>query len=131
MVFPLLKRWSNAALGLSSSSKSNTAGSLPLDGYDNSKQTDARSGRKKSRFKHPLSIPMDTMGTAWASDEAIVKEDVEHASGGKSSVEGREDGGMLLTKGRGSRSDGNAMVGGTGWGGIAITKTREYVVTEE
>ncbi|KAF2828006.1 hypothetical protein CC86DRAFT_465801 [Ophiobolus disseminans] len=106
MVFPLLKRWSNAALGLSSSHPSHTARSYPLDGYGSR----TRENRKKSGFKHPLSIPMDTMGMAWASDEAIVKKDGE--------VEGEERKGG---RERGVRVD----------GGIAILKTREYMVTEE
>jgi len=134
MVFPLLKRWTNTALGLSSSHGSNTAGSFPLDGYDNSNQMDGsskmRSSRKKSGFRHPLSIPMDTMGTAWASDEAIVKSgDVEVGSGGKRSGEERMESGRPFSSERGSRSDGRA--GGGGMGGIAILKTREYKVTEE
>lgn len=149
MVLPLLKRWFNKAFNLSST-KSHSKGSIPLDDYDASKQTTGSGkmrSRKKSGFRHPLSIPMDTMATAWASDEAINKdkEDVQKitatttSASGKGSSEGEHCGkGRPFSSERGSRSgntDGNGTDRmtdlGNGWGGIAITKTREYKVTQE
>lgn len=131
MVFPLLKRWSNAALGIASSHhKSSTGGSYPLPDYD-SKQKSMGSSRFRSKrhggFRHPLSIPNDT---AWGSDEAIVTVDGDgKKDGGKGSneelqvvVEEQEVG---FAKDRGSKSD--RLGGGPG----GIVKTREWQVSGE
>jgi len=138
MVFPLLKRWSNRALGLSSHSRSHTAGSFPLQDYAHSKSK-SKSKSKSGGFKHPLSIPMDTVVEAWASDEAINKSGAGDCGGsGKRSSEGegevgsleeRTQGGRPFSGERGSKHGHGGA--GRGLGAMQIVKTREYRVTEE
>lgn len=75
MVFPLVKRWSCAAMGIVSTTRKNSKGSFPLDDFSKSRQskrTVERSHERTSRehrIMHPLSIPNDT---AWGSDDAII-----------------------------------------------------------
>jgi hypothetical protein len=112
-----------------------------LGAYDKSKQTGAstRLRSKRGGFKHPLSIPMDTVATAWASDEAINKTadvGVNEDSGKRSSdwgEEGKDAAGRPFSSERGSKSNGSGSgrVGGGGLGAIQIMKTREYKATEE
>ncbi|KAL5117972.1 hypothetical protein ACEQ8H_004117 [Pleosporales sp. CAS-2024a] len=114
MVFPLVKRWSKSLLNLSShhghADADADANGYPLADYQAKSKSDGSSRFRTRRggFRHPLSIPNDT---AWASDEAIVREGQEE-----------EGGGEIKHGKRGSREV------GTGVGMVGIVQTREWEV---
>jgi hypothetical protein len=126
MVFPLLKRWSCAIIGIASSHhKFSMSGSFPLEDHDSNQKSTGSSSKAKSAFakryggfRHPLSIPNDT---AWGSDEAIVTVEGE-GKGAQAKIDGE-----VLQKVDEERETLSGIRTGPG----GIVKTREWQVVGE
>lgn len=137
MVYPLVKRWSNATRGIVSTSyKNSRLGSYRLDEIDQSnsmksksRSSHMRSDTNKNRVVHQSSIPNDT---AWGSDEAIVtldNDDVRMRAGQKS-TELRPESHVAKSFAVDRRSQ-TGPKGGAGLVRGDILMTREWQLSEE